>query len=236
MAVMGSKSLNPDGFMRGGTDMKAAEVSETLLLNRYKRTHRWDRIQRHEDELVQGGIEDTIGRTLFATDLDTLGLYNKPMARNSQLWTMDSQLLLDGPNATYDDLNKAALTVARGGSFHYRFQFPPMRSGPCEIYWQLPLCAFYSISTDKMEMLERPLTGYCSAYDVEKTDLSNSVEIWPNILRREPYLLALRNFEHLEEHYRHQTSLNIIRILDTFQLREQRRLPADFARRILKLS
>ena len=31
---------------------------------------------------------------------DAMGLYDKPMARNVQLWTDDYQLLLDGPHAT----------------------------------------------------------------------------------------------------------------------------------------
>ena len=60
---------------------------------------------------------------------DDLGLYNKPMARNAQLWTDALRLLLDGPNATPDQIDHAAAAVAQGGTFGYRLQWPAMRVG-----------------------------------------------------------------------------------------------------------
>jgi len=62
-----------------------------------------------------------------------MGLYNKPMAKNCQLWTSDSHVLLDGPTASREALERAADIVAEGGTFRYRFQFPAMRVGLSEI-------------------------------------------------------------------------------------------------------
>ena len=36
---------------------------------------------------------------LFATDPVSVDLYNKPLARNSQVWRADYSMLLDGPGA-----------------------------------------------------------------------------------------------------------------------------------------
>jgi len=46
-------------------------------------------VRRYENEVVLSTIEDDIGRVLFGTELDAMGLYGKPLARNSQLWTED---------------------------------------------------------------------------------------------------------------------------------------------------
>ena len=73
-----------------------------------------------------------------------MGLYGKPMARNSQIWTADSHLLLNGPDAAREDLERAAETVIQGGTFRYRFQFPPMQVGLYQVYWHRPLAAYWA--------------------------------------------------------------------------------------------
>ena len=92
--------------------------------------------------LLVSSIDDTIGRVLFSTNLDAMGLYGKPMAKNCQLWTGDGHLLLDGPKAGREELERATEIVAQGGTFRYRFQFPAMHVGLNEIYWQRPLVAY----------------------------------------------------------------------------------------------
>ena len=67
------------------------------MLNTFRRTHRWSKVLRDQDELALMGREDKVLHVLFSTIPDDLGLYDKPMARNVQLWTRDFQLLLDGP-------------------------------------------------------------------------------------------------------------------------------------------
>jgi hypothetical protein len=222
-------------FHESGSDFKLPQVQERLLLNTYRRTSRWDRAHRYENEVILSTIEDTVGRTLFGTELDIMRLYGKPMARNSQLWTADSHLLLDGPDATREDLERAARTVAQGGTFRYRFQFPAMRVGLYEVYWQRPLVAYSSAQQGQVEILADGPLGYLTAYPPGRLDLATPAELWPRLQRREPYLWALRNFEHLQEHYKHQTALNILRLLDTWKRWGQKPVPRGLARQILRL-
>jgi hypothetical protein len=233
-------------FFESGKDLQSPQVQEKLLLNTYRRTSRWDRVRRYENEVVLSTIEASIGRVLFGTELDAVGLYGKPMARNSQLWTEDGHLLLDGPHATREELERAATVVAQGGAFRYRFEFPAMRVGLHEVYWQRPLVAYWSASKGQVELLDGGPLGYLTAYLPDNPDLAHPTELWPRLLRREPYLWALRNFEHLQERYKHQTTLNILRLLDTWRRwysvprssREwgQKPLPRSFARQVLRLA
>ena len=206
-----------------------------LLLNTYKRTSRWDRVHRYENEIVASEIEDTVARVLFSTSLDVMGLYGKPMARNCQLWTTDAHLLLDGPNAGPEELERAAEVVAQGGTFRYRFQFPAMRVGSHEIYWQRPLVAYWDGQNSEVKTLADGPLGYLTAYSAGNPDVAHPVELWPRLRRQEPYLEALHNFEHLEEHYKHQTALNILRVLDTSSTWRRKCLPRSFARQVLHI-
>ena len=110
-----------------------------LVRNTYKRTHRWDRILRDEDELALIDREDKLLHVLFSSIPDDLGLYDKPMARNVQMWTPAGELLLDGPAATPEEIKRAMHTVQAGGVLGYRFVFPAMRVGTHEVYWHLSL-------------------------------------------------------------------------------------------------
>ena len=56
-------------FHERAVTFKMPEVEENLLLNTYKRTSRWDRVHRHENEVLVSSIEDTVARVLFSTDL-----------------------------------------------------------------------------------------------------------------------------------------------------------------------
>ena len=232
--LQGIKVPQSGWFHEPGFNKKPVEVAENLLLNTYKRSHRWDRIERFEDEVIESVLEDPIGRTLFSTDLDVLKLYNKPMARNSQLWTEDSHLLLDGPNASPEDLEKAALVIAGGGNFRYRIQFPAMRVGLYEVYWQRPMIAYWQPEAG-VKLLPNRLSGYFTAYKADKPDPATSIELWPRLLDRKPYQWALSNFNYLRERYRHQTALNIVRLLDVCRRWEDKPLPRDIARKILRL-
>ena len=197
-------------FHESGKDFKAPEVQEHLLLNTYKRTSRWDRVHRYENEAIVSTIDDTVARVLFSTELDVMKLYGKPMAKNSQLWKTDSQLLLDGPHAGLEQLETAARVVAQGGTFRYRFQFPAMRVGLYEVYWQRPLAAYWNTTINTVEMLPNPPQGYLTAYPADKVDINHPIELWPRLQQREPYLFALRNFNHLVERYKHQIARAVV--------------------------
>jgi hypothetical protein len=234
-APEGIKVPQSGWFFESGKNYKSSAVQQKLLLNSYKRTSRWDRARRYENELVLSTIEETIPRSLFGIQLDTMGLYGKPMAKNCQLWTEDSRLLLDGPRASPEQIEKAAQVVAAGGSFRYRFHFPAMRVATYVVYWQRPLIAYWSDSYSNAKLMPNSICGYMTAYVTEKPDLSCPVELWPRIAQREPYLMALHNFEHLKEHYHHQTSKNIIRFLDTWRRWGERPISRSFIRQVLRL-
>jgi len=222
-------------FHESGSNLTMPDVAENLLLNTYKRTSRWDRVHRHENEVLVSSIDDTVARVLFSTNLDVMGLYGKPMAKNCQLWTGDSHLLLDGPKAGREELERATEIVAQGGTFRYRFQFPAMHVGLNEIYWQRPLVAYFDVMTNEVKIPQNSPLGYLTAYPINNLDITHPIEMWPRLQRREAYLTALYNFEHLEEHYQHQTVLNILRVLDASNIWRQNKLPRSFAREMLHL-
>lgn len=219
-----------------GGDRASAAIREGLLVNTYKRTSRWNRVHRHQDDVALSLLEDRVARVLFSTAPDALGLYDKPLARNCQIWTEDSRLLLDGPNATPAEIYRAGEAVARGGLFRYRFEFPAMRVGRHEVYWHRPLAAFWSEKKSRAEVLPDAPLGCLTAYLVDSPDPARPVWLWPRLLRREPYLAAVRGYSHLHEHHTHQTPLNILALLDGFELRGGRPLPRNFARHVLRLA
>jgi len=222
------------GWMReSGQDL--AEMEERLLLNTYQRTSRWDRVRRRDDELALGTIQDPIARVMFGTALNDMGLYGKPMARNSQIWTEDAHLLLDGPNATPAQLQHAWRVIARGGNFRYRFLFPAMRIGLHEVYWHRPLVAYWSARLQQAELLPDAPLGYLTAYHAQQPDLAHPVELWPRLPRRPAFLYALQDFEHTTDYYAHQTAFNILRVFDTYRRWGNRPLPRSLARQLLRL-
>jgi hypothetical protein len=212
---------------------------QLALRNTYLRTHRWAKLHRHEDELSlltdkkKFAREEKLVHVLFSTDEDDLGLYGKPMARNVQLWTRDHHLLLDGPRASREQIRNAEKRVLEGGLFGYRFQFPPMRIGLHEIYWHRPLVAYLDHAQNKPAVLSDAPLGYLTAYQVDQPDLARPIELWPRILRREPYVEMLELFEHAYDHHYRQTALNVRLLLDSWQLRGERPLPRSLARQML---
>ena len=105
-----------------------------------------------------------MAHVLFSTDPNDVGLYGKPMARNSQIWTDKYELLLDGPGADREELNRAAGALQSGGQFGYRFFFPPMRVGKYEVFWHRPLVAFRDAKTNQPRLLDDAPAGYFTAY------------------------------------------------------------------------
>ena len=126
-----------------------AKILEEFIVNNYVRTSRFDRIRRNEDALLKSTEIDPVIQTLFSTSLEALDLYNKPMARNSQILSETIELLLDGPRADRKKIGEAALKIMAGGLFRYRFYFPPMQAGLHEVFWHRPLVACISQKTGK---------------------------------------------------------------------------------------
>lgn len=210
-------------------------LQKELLLDSYHRTNRWNRMHRHMDELSVKQSCDKITKVLFSTDLESMGLYNKPMARNCQLWNKDYELVLNGPVATRQEIFNAEKTILGGGLYGYKFVFPAMKVASHEVYWQRPLAACLADKTDSIEIFPELLSGYLTAYDPGKIDLSNPVELWPRFRRREEYLTAIHDFADSNDHYSRQTALNIITLLDVYAAQGNKKISHSFARHLLRI-
>ena len=207
---------------------------ELRLRNTYRRTHRWARVQRDEDELAVAADEDSVAHVLFSVNPDDLGLYGKPMARNAQIWTHDFRLLLDGPRAAVKSLQQAAEALREGGLFGYRFVFPAMQVGRHEVYWHRPLVACLAARTSTPEVVPHAPLGYMTAYAVARPDTDRPVELWPRILARQPHVESLYGFSPTPGRHEHHTSIhNVRKVLESSELWGDEPLPADFARSLL---
>lgn len=205
-----------------------------LVKNTYHRTHRWQRVHVHEDELLSNPRVANLIKALFSTELDSMGLYDKPLVKNCQLWTRDYTLIIDGPKAAPHKIVKAETTIGQGGLFGYRFLFPAMRVGKHEVYWHRPAVAYISSKTGETEVLAESLLGYMTAYDSESPDLTNPIELWPRLHRRKTHLMAIHDIDCKHDHYRYQTAFNIINLLDHFEKFDYNPLPYDFARHLIR--
>jgi hypothetical protein len=208
------------------------------LRETFRRTHRWDRVHRYENDLVSAR-EEHMAHVLFGNTPRDIGLYNKPMARNVQLWTEEFQLLLDGPDAGppagQTELVRAAKVVKDGGLFGYRFLLPAMRVGRHELYWHRPLVAYLSPQTGKPTVLEDAPLGYLTAYLADKPDLDHPLELWPSLLRRELHQANIELLRHHQETPPHATLYNIRKLLHAWEVRGAGPLPRSFARQVLTL-
>jgi hypothetical protein len=211
-------------------------INENLLKDSFHRTHRWERVHRYQDELNEVAQKVKLVKALFSTDLDAMGLYNKPLACNSQLWNHKFELLLDGPKANKRNITDVEKTFAQGGLFGYRFFYPPMRVGEHEMYLHRPLVAFMGATDDKTEIRSGSLYGYFTGYSTRDKDMSQPVELWPRMQNREIYFSALHDFNNHNDHYAHQTSHNIISLLENWENRKKKPLSRAFAHKLLNIS
>ncbi len=204
------------------------------LRNTYKRTHRWEKILRDQDQLELVGKEASLVNVLFSTIPEDLDLYGKPMARNVQLWTESAELLLDGPHASPADIKRAMRTVEAGGVFGYRFLFPAMRVGKHEVYWHRPLVA-YRDAAGEVEVLPDAPLGYLTAYDADKVRLDRPVELWPRLQRRPVLVAALAGEDYTRKRQVPPQVRNVRKLTHAYALFGAKPLPINFARRIMGL-
>ena len=217
-------------------DGKIHVVNENLIKDTYHRTHRWERVHRYQDELNEVAHKIKLIKALFSTEPDAMGLYNKPLASNSQLWDHKFELLLDGPKANRRKVTEVEKTFSEGGLFGYRFFYPPMCVGEYEIYLHRPLVAFLGAQADNAEIRSESLFGYMAGYHVSDKDMSHPVELWPRMLKRELYLSALHDFNAHNDHYAHQTSHNLISLFDSWEKQNRKPLSRSYAHKLLNIS
>ncbi len=212
------------------------EINENLIHNSFHRTHRWERIHRYQDELNEVARETGLVRVLFSTEPDAMGLYDKPLARNCHMWSHSFELLLDGPKATRKEISEVEKTILKGGLFGYRFFYPPMRSGIYDVYLHRPLVGYFSPGTGNIEIDTHSLNGYLTCYHSDDTLMSNPVELWPRMLRRDLYMSALHDFNAGNDYYIHQTPMNILSLLDTWEMQDKNPLLRSYALRLMNIS
>ena len=176
------------------------------IVEDFVRTHRWQRVRRHADITREVEYTDKVSIALFSTTPVDIDLYNKPLARNSQIWTHDYRLLLDGPSAERSQILEAAAAVDRGGRFGYRMYYPPMRVGTREVFWHLPV-----IARAGHGRFPRAPLGYLTA---ERAG-AERIELRPRLLTRPAHLAAARAFPFDPGHSLHTTSDNLRKLLDT---------------------
>jgi hypothetical protein len=215
-------------------DQPTYESAAGHLRNTYKRTNRWDKVLRDQDDLALVGKEASLVNVLFSTVPDDLGLYGKPMARNAQVWTLTPELLLDGPHASAADIRRAKHTVLAGGVFGYRFLFPAMRVGKHEVYWHRPLVAYRDAAGDVAVLPDAPL-GYLTAYDADKPQLDRPVELWPRMQRRPVLVAALAGEDYTRKHEVPKQVRNVRKLTHAYTLFGARPLPLNFALRVMGL-
>jgi hypothetical protein len=208
-----------------------AEIHESLLRPTFKRTNRWDKVKRHEDELAAISREDPVARVLFSTELDAMGLYDKPLARNSQIWDGDDERVLDGPRADRADILRAARRLAAGGLFGYRVLNAPMVVGRHEVVWHRPLVAYRDAGSGAPVVLHG-LDGFLAATPAA----APAVELWPRLERRPARLAAIHAFDHLEGHAHQHTVLSVANLLHASDSLGGRPLPRDLARALLRVA
>jgi hypothetical protein len=203
------------------------------LRSTYRRTHRGAKVHRYEDELAIPGHLDHVLHVLFSTDSDDLNLYGKPMARNSQIWTQNHKLLLDGPNATKTEIRAAIQTIKQGGLFGYRFQYPSLIIESHQIYWHRPVVAYLPPNEEKPVVLPDALKGYFTAYDAEHPDLDHPIEIWPSIYKRSIPQTVIELFK--DKTHEHKTITRVLNLLVARENIGKEKLPYSFAKQILML-
>jgi len=213
----------------------ARELHDALMSESFTRTHRWDRIHRHEDELAVLTRADKVVRVLFSTDLDAMALYDKPMARNAQIWTDEFRLVLDGPRATPGKLEHARDAVLAGGTFGYRFLYPAMRVGDHEVVWHRPLAAFVRNGEPEPAVLRDGPLGFLRSADPDRRRASHEVELLPRPMRRPLEVAAVTVLRHASPHTGAHDAAGVLALRAAWRALGERPLPRTFARRLLKL-
>jgi hypothetical protein len=223
------------GWLDEHDPSQARPAGSHRIVRRITRTHRWQRTPRDQALVGDGAFTDTVTVALFSTNPEDLGLYGKPMARNSQIWTHDYQLLLDGQTASQAELEHAAELLDRGGRFGYRLYYPPMRAGTRELFWHLPLLARLNPGSGKAEIHEDTFRlGTVTAEAISPTG-GRPLVLAANLLDRPGHRQAARLFAREPGQLRHTTAQNLRKLLD-FREYLAGPLPASFARALLRIA
>lgn len=204
------------------------------LKNTYRRSHRWQRVLRDQDELSLLGDDSPLVKVLFSNLPDDVGLYGKPMARNVQLWTLEGKMVLDGPNASLKEIQQVQRQVQAGNYYGYRFVFPAMEVGKHKVFWHRPMVAYRDPATGLARVVTHAPLGYITAYDAKKPQLDKPVTLWPRVLHRAVPLAALAQLEKGMASHGSQNGRNLRQLYDAHLLWKSP-LPRSFAEKHARL-
>jgi hypothetical protein len=203
------------------------------LREKFRRSSRQVYVYRDENE-IPAAKEHWLVDALFSTTSKDIDLYDKPLARNAQLWDDDFRLVLDGPRANGDEIRRVARKVEAGGQYGYRMITPAMQVGRYEVYWQRPLVAYRSPAGRTITQVDGP-TGYLTAYLADRPDVAKPIELWPRLLERRLHVANIELFQYETEEWRLQTLDNVSKLLDCWEMLGHRPLLRSFARQLLAL-
>jgi hypothetical protein len=86
--------------------------------------------------------------------------------------------VLHGPAADGNAIRGAIEAMEKGGSFGYRFFYPPMQAGRFALMWHLPLIAFRDPQSGQTQVIDNLLNGYLTAADAPALS-DTRLELWP---------------------------------------------------------
>ena len=152
------------------------------LHNTVRRTHRWQRVLRNDDDTAFAR-EDSVHAVLFSAHPDDVRLYGKPMARNAQIWSSKFDAVLHGPAAGWPEIKAAMKHMEEGGSFGFRFFYPPMQVGEHAVFWHRPLVAYWDALQQAPRTIECGLNGSLVA---STANGSARMELWPRMEEIQP--------------------------------------------------
>jgi hypothetical protein len=182
----------PSGWIDQGGH--AGPVSHGGGPTRLRRPHRWQRVRRDADDHAALDYDDAVADALFSTDPVRLGLCDKPIARNAQVWTSDYRLVLDGPTADRAAIAAAARTVFGGGHFGYRLAWPAMMVGARSVVWHRPLVFALTDGAAPRELGDGSLVATAPGRP--------PIELWPRADVRPAWRAIERGFaDHHEARY-----------------------------------
>ena len=104
-----------------------------------------------------------------------------------------------------------------------------MRAGEYEVYWHRPLVAY--LKGNQTTVLHDGPLGYLTAYQTNRPDLSNAIELWPRILNRPAHRAAIQLSQEVEHPHHHQDTLRARKILEAAELAHGH-LPFSFAQNL----
>ena len=223
------------GWLDEHDPCQARPAGAHRAVHRIARTHRWQRTPRDQAAGGDGAFTDKVTVALFSTNPDDLGLYGKPMARNSQIWNHDYDLLLNGPIASKAELERAAELLDRGGRFGYRIYYPPMRVGTRELFWHLPLLARSRPGTNQAEIYYDSLRLGTVTAESTVAAPQPSLTLSINLLNRPGHREAATLFAREPGQLRHTTAHNLRKLLE-FREYLAGPLPGSFARALLHIA